>query len=149
MPRNLISILCYIVAGFFVYMVTVLAFIKTGLVNDPGEPSPTLAFKCVMMAAYSLPGVLALVTGLRLRRFKAWRRDVGVVLVSGAVVSLLGVLTFTCMLLTPEAAEFFPANPNRWNFFSDLATGFGSILFSLGTGVALIVASRRSNMNAM
>ena len=143
MGRRVISIVFYVVAGFFVYMVNLLAFVNLGAPIANCQP-PAWA-KAAILAGFSVPAVIALVAGLAISRFQHWRRDIGIVAVSGAGMTTLVVLMVVCILLSPDSKEFFPRE--KLDFFSDYGTGAGAIIVLTLVGVMLIKISRREGPN--
>lgn len=115
--RKVSAIILYIVAGFFVYAAGLLAFVD--------QPP---ASKWGMIAVFSLPALVCLCAGLAINRFNRWKRDVGVVLLSGAGLTAFIALTFVCFLLTEEFKEMI--QPESLRFFSAYVSG---VLFILGT----------------
>ncbi len=100
MMKRVASVLCYIVAGFFVYLVAMLAFIT----------SPSVGFKLALMAGFSVPGVIAMIVGLALSEFRHTLRDIGIVLLAGAGVGTMVVGSFVCMMATEEYRQMMPAD---------------------------------------
>lgn len=138
MARKVISIVFYVVAGFLVYMVGVLAFTNMG--SMPGATKPPAWAKFAVMGAFSAPAAVALLVGLAIDRFRHWKRDVGIVLVSGAGVTAFVVLTIACMFLSPDSKKLFPRD--MFDFFSAYIAGMSSILGLAVIGIALIMTSR-------
>ncbi len=138
MARKVISTVFYVVAGFLVYMVGVLAF--TNMSSLPGSTKPPAWAKLAMMGVFSAPAAVALLAGLAIDRFRHWKRDVGIVLVSGAGVTAFVVLTIACILMSPESRKLFPRN--MLDFFSAYIAGMSSILGLIVIGIALIMTSR-------
>jgi len=134
--RKVISIICYVVAGFFVYMVSFVAFL-------PLDPPPWA--KSAIMGGCAIPGVITLVIGLVISRFQYWKRDVGIVLVSGAGTSALIILLMACVLLSPELVRLHPSH--KLTFFSHLVTGLSCIVLFSAAGITLIMSSRRKEPN--
>jgi hypothetical protein len=120
--RKVFSIICYVIAGFFFYMVCVMAFAN----------APSLGVKLGTLLGVSIPAVVAHLVGLALSRFRNWRRDTGIVLLSAAGVSAFLVFTFVCMLMTEEFRKMM--NPKTLTFFSDYLTGGGLTLGLLVVG---------------
>lgn len=127
--RKVAAILFHILAGFFVYMVSLLAFLDQSALA-----------KWAMMVGFSLPVLLFLFLGLTMNRFHRWRRDVGVVLLSGTGFTFFLVFTFVCLLTSEEFKTSMP--PESLSVFSSYL--FGSI-FLLGVA-ALGVAFLRADM---
>ena len=143
MLRKVISIICYIVAGVFVYMVSLLAFVNLSFL--PSGNKPPLWFKYAIVGGFCIPGVVALVIGLAVSRFRCWKRDVGIVFVSGAGTTAFIAFSMACLLLSPEFKKLFPHNV--LTFFSDLVTGLSCILLFSAAGIGLIKSSRREAAN--
>jgi hypothetical protein len=57
--RKVISIICYILAGFFVYTVSLLAFVNLRFL--PSGNKPLLWLKYAVVGGFCIPGVVALV----------------------------------------------------------------------------------------
>lgn len=113
---KLLSVLLKIVAGFFFYMVCVLAFIS----------EPKMLFKCGMLIGFSIPALIALVSGLALTRFNRWRRDTGIVLLSTAGFTAFIVFSMVCMFSSDEFRRLMP--PNSMSMFGDYVTGGAVII---------------------
>jgi 4-amino-4-deoxy-L-arabinose transferase-like glycosyltransferase len=143
MLRKVISIICYVIAGFFLYSVNLLAFINLSF--PPSENKPPLWVKFAIMGVVCIPGVVALVIGLAISRFRYWKRDVGIVFVSGAGVTAFIVFSIVCFYLSPEFKKLFP--DNNLALFSDIITGPSCILLFSAVGIALIKISRREGPN--
>lgn len=127
------SVVCYVVAGFFLHTVMMLAF-----VNEP--PAST---KLAIMSVFVAPAAIALLVGLHASGYAHVGRDVGVVFVSAAVLMLFLVLTVACMLGTPEVAESFSDDSLR--FFSDYLSGAACIATFFVSGAWLIWRDRTSD----
>lgn len=138
MARKVLSIVFYAVAGFFVYGVALLAFIKMDSMPEPTQP-PVWA-KFAMIGVFSAPAAVALLVGLAIDRFRHWKRNVGIVLVSGAGSTAFVVLTLACILMSPESKKLFPRD--MLNLFSAYIAGTSTILGFIVIGVALIMTSR-------
>lgn len=128
---KLLSVACYVIAGFFLYMTLLLSF-----VSDPA------AGKGGVMAVFAAMGAAFLLLGLGASGFTHWRRDVGVVLVSVALFMAFLVLTVACMLATPEVIEQIP--DHKFGFFSDYWTGALSTGATLGIGLWLLMTGPRT-----
>lgn len=120
------SVICYVIAGFFIYTIMVLAFVS--------EP-PTEA-KIAIIGVFSVPAAISLLIGLRASHYTRWQRNVGIVFISASLFTMFLALTVGCMLATPELEEQFPTH--RLDFFSDYLTGSFFIFTFLGFGVWLL-----------
>lgn len=128
--RKVISIICYVISGFFFYNVCVLAF-----VNEP----PVLA-KFAIMGGFCIPALIALGIGLVCAHFRNWKRDVGIVITSAAGFTSFLILTMVCLFMSPEFKEFFP--DNTMDFFSDYVSGI-SCMAILGTAGILLIKNSK------
>lgn len=131
MARRLASIICYVMAGFFVYMVCLLSFVSE------------VPAKYVMVGVFSTPAVAFMAGGLAISRGKGWRHPVGVVLLSGTGVAagVVGMIFF--LWLSPETRELF--STSSLDFFSDYLAGSVSILLLAALGGWLVIADKRAN----
>lgn len=128
--RKGLGIAFHIIGGFFVYMVCFLAFIN----------QPPLA-KWGMVAGFSLPALFFLGLGLVMNRFQRWRRDVGVVLVSGSGLTAFIVFTFVCMLTTDEFKKMI--EPDTLRFFSASTSGAVFMLSVAALGVIFLKTEKK------
>lgn len=129
--RKVAGIAFHILGGFFVYMVCVLAFVN----------QPTLA-KWGMVAGFSLPALFFLGLGLIMNRFRRWRRDVGVVLLSGSGLTAFIVFTFVCLLTTEEFKTMI--EPDTLRFFSASTSGPLFMLGVAASGVILLKTDKKA-----
>jgi hypothetical protein len=98
--RKVCSVVCHVVAGFFIYMLSVLAFVS-------GFP----AFgKTLMLAGFSVPAIIALAIGLAFTGFRRWKRDAGLVLLWTSGFNAFVVLTMTCLLMSEEFRKLIPVD---------------------------------------
>jgi hypothetical protein len=130
--RKVISIICYIVAGFFVYMVSFLSFIS--------EPPMTVKF--AIMGGFCVPGLISILVGLIISRFQNWKSNTAIVLLSGAGVTVVVVFTIFCLHLSSEFKGLFP--DNKLDFFSDYGTGMFCTIIILLTGALLLWKSKKA-----
>ena len=128
--RKALGIFFYIIAGFFIYMVCLLAFVS----------QPTIA-KWGIVAGFSLPALVFLCIGLAVNRYQRWRRDAGVVLLSGAGFTSFLVFTFVCLLMTDEFKKMM--QPDSLRFFSAYASGAIFTLSVATLGVILLKTERK------
>lgn len=98
--RKVFSVIFHIIAGFFFYMVSLLAFMSE---------FPALG-KAGMLAGFSVPGLIALAIGLALTGFRNWKRDTGIVLLSTSAFSIFIVFTMACMFMSEEVRKLMPAD---------------------------------------
>ena len=131
MFRKAASIICFIVSGFFLYSVCLLAFI-----NDSQH-----GIKYIVLAGFAVPALIAFGVGMGLRRFEDSMRCAGIVLLSGCGFTLFLVFTIVCFQLSPEFKEFFP--DETLDFFSDHVTGLGAAISGALIGVLMIIISQR------
>jgi hypothetical protein len=133
--RKVSSIILRVIAGFFFYMVSSLAFIS----------ELSHGMKLGIMLGFSVPALAALAGGLALTRFRNWRRDTGVVLLWTSGFTAFLVLTVACMLTTEEFRKMM--RPDTMTFFSDYLTG-GAVIAGLAVfGWILVKADKRRAEN--
>lgn len=132
MVRKIISVFFYVLGGFFVYSVCLLAFINIPRVG---------AFKFIIMGGFSIPALIFLIIGAAIDRFQNWKSSIGTVLLSAVGFTLLGVITFICILITPGIEEFFPNN--KLALFNDYYSGFLVMLAWASLGGFLLKISKR------
>jgi hypothetical protein len=129
----MISICFYVLGGFFVYMVCLLAF-----TNIPQG----WALKFTIMIGFSVPALIFLFIGAATCHFQNWKSSIGIALLSGVGFNLLLVITFICLLLTPEFAQFFP--DNKLALFNDYFSGASVMLVLSGLGGLLLKIGMRN-----
>lgn len=119
MPAKVFSVICYVVAGFFFYMVALLAFIKL----------PSLGVKSIMLGGFLVPALLGLWAGFALSGYRRKLRDTGIVLLSSSGFTAFLVVTFVCLLATDAFRTMM--TPEALVAFRDYACGFGflSLMF--------------------
>lgn len=143
MIRKVLSVGLYIIAGFFFYMVCVLAFIDgTAVTNGAALGADDAAFaKWLPIIIFTVPAILALVVGLAIMGFQDWRRDAGIVLLSAAGFTTLLVFMFATMLMKEESRKMMP--PDMLKFFGDYITGAAVIVVLALAGGLLVITSRK------
>ena len=129
--RKIISIIFYVISGFFFYSVCAISF-----VNQP----PNYA-KFIIIGIFCVPALIALGIGLALSRFQNWKRDTGIVIISAAGVTTGILFTMICMFMSPEFKEYFPEN--NFESLSDYVSGISCIVILGITGVLLIMKGRK------
>jgi fucose 4-O-acetylase-like acetyltransferase len=130
MIRKVFSIIMLIVAGFFFYIVGLLGFIA----------EPSTSAKLGVMLGFALPSVVALFIGLALRKFRRWKRDAGVVLVSAAGLGSFIVVSFVFMLMSEEYRRMM--GPDTIAYFRDYVTGGAILLVMAVLGTVLLWQGR-------
>jgi hypothetical protein len=126
------GIVFYVIAGFFIYMASLLAFIS----------SLTLQMKIFVMAVFLVPAFMVMYIGLRLNKSSVWRLDLGIVLLSVAGFMALLVLTMVCLWMTPELQSMVGAD--AFAIFEDYETGMAFIAIQIAVGLLLIKEERKS-----
>jgi hypothetical protein len=134
MIRKVISIFSYILGGFFVYLVCLLAFINLPEVG---------AYKFAIMGGFSVPALVFLIIGAAICSFKNWKSSIGIALLSSVGFNLLVVISFICFLLTPEFEEFFPNNKTA--SFNDYFSGFSVMIILAGLGGLMLKTNKRKD----
>ena len=135
--RKVSSIILKVIAGFFFYTVSLLAFIS----------EPPTNVKLGIMIGFLIPGVVALFGGLALTHFRNWKRDTGIVFLSASGVTAFLIFTFACLLMTEEFREII--RPDALTFFSDYLTGGGTIVgFAVLGWILLNTNTEKSEQDA-
>ncbi|MFC1825617.1 hypothetical protein ACFL9T_23135 [Thermodesulfobacteriota bacterium] len=133
--RKAFSIFCYTISGFFLYIVSLLAFIKE-------EPIIT---KYAMMGGFFLPALVALGIGLAFVRFKNWKRDSGIIFMSVSGFMTFIILVMFCVLSSPQLKPYFP--DDKMDFFSNYRSGLSFVLITATIGLLLIWNWKKSQSN--
>ncbi|MDR0352650.1 MAG: hypothetical protein LBI02_04625 [Opitutaceae bacterium] len=120
------------VAGFFFYAGGLLAFIS----------EPPQGVKLVLMLVFLLPAVLALIGGLSLTRFRNWKRDTGIVLLSASGVTTFVIFTIIWLSMSEEFRSMI--RPEHLTFFNDYQTGGGVIAGLAVMGWILVKTNKES-----
>ncbi len=145
--RKILSIAFYVIAGFFLYTVTGLAFVNIAAIKTAAPPAAWM--KLVIIGTFAVPGLISLLIGLAITRFQRWKRDVGIVLVSAGGATSFIAVTMVCFLMSPESKRYFPPDaPDMSQFFGDLTDGIVSVVTSIVLGVLLIITSRQKGTSA-
>ena len=132
MIRKVLSIILNIIAGFFFYGLSLLGFTN----------EPLTGVKWGIMIGFSVMAVVALCGALALTRFRNWRRDTGIVLLSASGFTVFLIFTFICLLMTEEFRKMM--RPDTLAFFSDYLTGGAIIVGFAGLGCVLLKTNKGS-----
>jgi hypothetical protein len=144
MIRRVLSVVLYIIAGFFFYMVSLLAFIDGAALATNGADlgANDAAFaKWLPIIIFGVPAILSLVVGLAIMGFRDWRRDAGIVFLSAAGFTTLLIFMFATMLMKEETRKMMP--PDMLSFFGDYITGAAVIVALALAGGLLVLTSRK------
>lgn len=133
MIRNFFGITFYIFAGFFVYMICLLAFISAPELDEHTG-------KLMMLTAFSVPLIIFLFLGMLLYRGNNWKITTGTTLLSGTGLNLFVVITFICIQLTPELSK--RDDIGSLLSFNDYLTGFITTSLVALLGAALFYRGR-------
>ncbi len=133
--KQIFSIICYVFAGWMLATSSMFCFMKT----DELIPNvPPLFFFAATFGLVLLPGLLALLIGLRIAPNKNWQRDVGGTVCGGAGAGSLVAFNIFSMLRNPEVqkelpnlAETFGNYPAGLTYLSVLGL-FGGVLLYRG-----------------
>lgn len=128
--RKVFGIVLYVISGYFIYMVCLLAFI-----NLPPMP------KWGMVAGFTIPAILSLCGGLAVNRFENWQRHCGIVLVTAAGCTCFLIFTFLCLFMDDEFKAMM--QPNTLNFVSAYVSG-GAFVVITGSLGMLLLKSRKN-----
>ncbi len=114
--RKFFSVVCEVIAGFFVYGVLGLAFVS-------GLPSFSQAF---VLAILLLVASVAMLAGLALSGFARWRRDTGIVLLCAAGFAAFATFTMACLFSSAEFRALVPMESLQ--MFNHYVMGIGVLL---------------------
>jgi hypothetical protein len=132
MLRKVLSIISFVVSGFFLYISIFSAFLRY-----PEELALEVGFdlKLFMLGLFLIPALLTLLLGLALRSFSRWQRVCGVVFLSTAAFCAFVFLTIICMIYSPGFETF--RDQEIFSMLSDLASGVGFFSLILSSGAVL------------
>jgi hypothetical protein len=139
-----LSVVLYIIAGFFLYMVSLMAFIDGAAIGANGAAmgAEDAAFaKWLPIIIFAVPAILTLVVGLAVMGFRDWKRDAGIVLLSAAGFTTFLVFTFATMLMKEDVRQMMP--PDALRLFSDYITGAAVLVVLALAGALLVMTGRR------
>ncbi len=128
--RSAFGIICWVIAGFFLYTLCILSF-----VNQPLWP-----MKLTVLGIFLAPVVLFLLIAGWCRGFSRLGRELGIVLLSAAGMSLFGVLTVFFMYASLETAKQMP--PEVREMFSAIWFGIGCLTVCFVFGLILVLQRR-------
>lgn len=126
MLRKILSIMSLVISGFFIYMVTLIAFIKV--------PSNE---KFLISGIFIIPVILFHLVGLYIVRFKNWMRNTGIVILSGAGVTTLVLLSLITVSMSEEFKTASDVNPLE--YFNQWFMGGFVLLISISIGLTLLL----------
>ncbi len=129
--RRVSSIVLYVVAGFFLYAMTIMAF---------AHPDTNAWIKWPILGVLFACSFVAMCLGLALQSFRRWRRDVGITLLSAAGFCAFVVLTFACLFMDEEFRAML--NPQARTLFSDYVTGAAAVVAPAAIGWLLVRADK-------
>lgn len=135
--KKVVSILLRVLAGFFFYMVALLAFFSAPDIDSQG--------KFAITVIYLVPAILLLIVALALKGFLQWKRDSGIVLLASSAFSVFIVGMMYLMSMSEAVREI--DKQQAFTYFQDFLTG-GMINLSfvlLGVILLLIEPKRVSS----
>ena len=142
MFRKVLSIIFYVIAGFFLYSVSGVMFINVAAVKTTTPPPAWM--KLLIIGIFATPALFALLIGLAITRFQRWKRDIGIVLLSAGGMTSFVAFSMMCVLMSPDVKKYLPPDtPDPLALFGDWVTGTISIVALVVIGLLLVVASRR------
>lgn len=120
--RRVFSIILYVIAGFFLCSLALMGFI-----NVP-EASKVPEMKWIMVIIFLVIAAIPLLGGLAIMRFRNWKRETGVVLLSAMAFTAFELFTLATMFMSEEFRATLPQE--SLDMFSDYITG-GAIFVAL------------------
>jgi hypothetical protein len=112
-----LSVLLYIISALMLYCAMLLTFLSGSLA----------APKWWIFGLFAGLGTLPLFGGLALKRFRTWKRDVGIVLLSASGVATTVALIIMCIYLDDEMKKIFSKQIDSEVMFTDYVSG-GSVI---------------------
>jgi len=128
--RKVISIICYVISGYFLYMMCFLAFVN----------KPWIFIKFAIVGGFGIVALLFLTIGLGFVRFYNWKRNVGIVFLSAAGFALFVTLSLGWVMREPEFIKELPAG--AMNLFGDYVSVSICTAFLGAAGLMLIKISK-------
>lgn len=133
MVLKIISTILYVIAGLFLNVAGIMAFVNM--------PSMTVPIKLIMLCIFVVLALILVVISMALNKFRKWKFAAGIVLISATCVTVFEVISFISMLLSEETRKLFPGNP--FDMYNDCVTGFGVIVVFLGLGIILVKSEKK------
>ncbi len=131
MVRKISSIFFYSIAGFFLFGLNFISFMKF--------PAGKLIVLGVLTALILIFTLIA----ISISQFKEWQMPTGLMLLISAGFSAFGIFSFICMQLSPAMQVLSPRQ--NFDMLSDYPTGCSVTLLALGVGYWLIRSANRSS----
>jgi hypothetical protein len=129
--KNIFGIVALVLSGFFLNGVNILAF-----VNQPIWP-----VKAIIIGAFIVPAIFFLLLSSWCRGRGKFRRDLAIVLLATAGYGAFVILSFFCMLKSPDVLKQMP--PDFFHQFGDVLSGALCFSLYLLLGVGLLLLPRK------
>ena len=123
------SVLLYVASAMMLYGAMFLAFLSLSFA----------ALKWWIVGSFAMNGALLLLAGLWLKRFRAWRRDAGTVLLSASGMTALVVLTLACFLMDDNLMKMVATSSESLATFDDYVSGGSVVLGASMLGGLLLL----------
>ena len=117
MIRRIFSLFFYCLSGFLIYGICLTSFIY---IPDIGIT------KFYILGMALLPTCICIYIGAIVSKFRRWKFNLGIVLLSGVTVNLLVVIAIICLQLSSKADELFPHH--NLSIFTDYLAGILTML---------------------
>lgn len=121
MIRNGVGIFFFVVSGFFIYMVGLLAFFD---IPDIGSK------KFMIMGGFSIPLIMSHLVGLALYRGSNWKIPTGITLFTGGAFNILVVISMLSIKGSPEISTVM--DTSSLDAFNDYISGFTVMAIFMG-----------------
>jgi hypothetical protein len=131
MIRKIISIIFYSFAGFFLLGVGAILF------ADNKEHIP-FSYRLGIAGFLFALGLLLSFIGILFSGLKNWQRDLGALFITITIFQLFSILSFICMVLTPDLRSMMPKDSFLYSQ-SSLLLGISYIIFIGLAGVLLLM----------
>jgi len=127
--KKIVSILLRVLAGFFFYMVALLAFFSAPDIDSQG--------KLAITVIYFVPAILLLIVALALKGFQQWKRDSGIVLLASSAFAVFIVVMMYFMSMSEAVREI--DKQQAFTYFQDYVTGGMINLAYILVGVLFLI----------
>ncbi|MEY8199406.1 MAG: hypothetical protein RPS47_09210 [Colwellia sp.] len=134
MIRNGVGIFFFVVSGFFIYMIGLLAFFD---IPDIGSK------KFMIMGGFSIPLIMSHLVGLALYRGSNWKIPTGITLFTGGAFNILVVISMLPIKGSPEISTVM--DTSSLDAFNDYLSGFIVMAIFMGAGSALYLLGKSAN----
>ena len=98
MILKIISIILYIVSGYFITMMGVISFVNFDAVDKPDTGTSPLFIKLLILGIFCIPPIILLIISAAINRFQKWKKPIGITLLTGVSVTIFMVISMASFL---------------------------------------------------